>query len=108
MSKSIVTNSELPAIEDIVADVPMAFERFPVPNYVKIKSVGMFSGPSATARIPGATLDGLPEDILEKLVYAFIQEVYAKAKKPNPFLLPLRIETFAMGFEITEEALSDD
>lgn len=83
MSKQQATNSDKPPIPDIVMDIPMTFERFPISNYVKVKYGLAVSG---EGKVSGAHISGIPEDILKKLVDAFIAELYEKAGKKNPYI----------------------
>lgn len=86
MSKQQATNSDKPPIPDIVMDVPMTFERFPIPNYVKVRYGGSVLTNASDGKVSGAHIESIPEDILKKLVDAFIAELYEKAGKENPYI----------------------
>jgi hypothetical protein len=85
MSKQPTSQSPSLPVEEIIENITMSFDPFLVPNYVKIKHIGPFTGPSELARIPVIPLRGIPDTVLDRLVETLIRDIYAGAGRENPF-----------------------
>ena len=83
MSRQAADPSTGEPIEEVFAEATISFERFPVPNYVRVKDMKIHEGFSSS-KIGAVPLSGVPEDVLDKLVGLLIDEIYAKAGRPLP------------------------
>lgn len=78
MSRQAADPSTGEPITEVFAQATISFERFPVPNYVRVKDIKVHEGESFQ-KIGAVPLSGVPLDVLDKLVNLMVEEIYAKA-----------------------------
>lgn len=82
MSRQAADPSTGEPVTEVFAQATISFERFPVPNYVRVKDIKVHEG-ETFQKIGAVPLSGVPLDVLDKLVGFMVEEIYAKAGRES-------------------------